>query len=605
MSMQTNAEGKPDAAEGAAAPAREEAAEAGCPSTPDSLAELRGLLLTPERDRLTRLQRRLDDPEIRAEELSELLPEAVHRSVARNEALSHAITPVVEGAIQASVERNPGTLVQAIFPVMGPAIRKAITSTLRGMIQSLNQVLEHSLSLRGLRWRLEALRTGKPFGEVVLLHTLLYQVEQVLLIHKETGLLLQHVVSSTASVRDAELVSGMLTAIQDFVNTSFNVPKEDVLDTMQLGELTVWIEPGPLAVVVGVVRGNASAELRSRFRDAVDGIHRGYARALERFQGNAAPFEACRPMLESCLEVQYAGPARRRISAPLAAAVGLIVLLAASWMFFSIRTSRRWDDYVQRLRAEPGIMLVAAEDRAGGYYVSGLRDPLAADPELLLREAKIDPERVTSRWETYHSADPRLVLVRARAILAPPATVQLTFTAGVLQATGVASRQWIVDSKKLAPAIVGVNRFQTDQLVDQKLREAESLAAQISQRAVYFGLGSSNLSASQLKTIASLAAETRQCMEAAQFAGAKVLVEITGRTDDTGPEQWNLRLGRQRAERVMTALAASGFKRRDFVIASAGPPQAPSRDEQSRARNRKVSFWVTVTPVPEGEGLRR
>jgi outer membrane protein OmpA-like peptidoglycan-associated protein len=94
-------------------------------------------------------------------------------------------------------------------------------------------------------------------------------------------------------------------------------------------------------------------------------------------------------------------------------------------------------------------------------------------------------------------------------------------------------------------------------------------------------------------------------MEAAQFAGAKVLVEITGRTDDTGPEQWNLRLGRQRAERVMTALAASGFKRRDFVIASAGPPQAPSRDEQSRARNRKVSFWVTVTPVPEGEGLRR
>ena len=87
---------------------------------------------------------------------------------------------------------------------MGPAIRQAIRQALQSLTQSLNQTVEHSFSLKGLRWRIEAWTTGRPFAEVVLLHTLRYRVEQAFLIHRDTGLLLQHVATETAIVRDQE-----------------------------------------------------------------------------------------------------------------------------------------------------------------------------------------------------------------------------------------------------------------------------------------------------------------------------------------------------------------------------------------------------------------
>jgi OOP family OmpA-OmpF porin len=89
------------------------------------------------------------------------------------------------------------------------------------MLASLSQALAVSVSFRGLKWRLEALMTGVPFAEVVLRHTLRYRVEQVFLIHRQTGLLLQHVTAESMLVPGAEMVAAMLSAIRDFVRDSF------------------------------------------------------------------------------------------------------------------------------------------------------------------------------------------------------------------------------------------------------------------------------------------------------------------------------------------------------------------------------------------------
>jgi OOP family OmpA-OmpF porin len=114
------------------------------------------------------------------------------------------------------------------------------------MVQSLNKTLEYSVSTKGLRWRWEALTTGKKFAEVVLLHTLRYRVAQIFLIHRESGLLLQHV-TDDEDIRDVDLASGMLTAIQDFVRDSFGADETESLKTMAFGNQTIWIETGPRA----------------------------------------------------------------------------------------------------------------------------------------------------------------------------------------------------------------------------------------------------------------------------------------------------------------------------------------------------------------------
>src|SRR5215470_1442498 len=158
----------------------------------EKFSELREILVGPERKRLRDLQARLDDPHSQTKLVSNVLADAISLR-ADDPHLNRALSPAVERAINNSVRRNAKPLADALFPVMGPAIRKAISHALAAMVQSLNQALEQSLSWRAIRWRIDAWRTGKPFSEIVLLHTLLYRVEQVFLIHRQTGLLLLHV----------------------------------------------------------------------------------------------------------------------------------------------------------------------------------------------------------------------------------------------------------------------------------------------------------------------------------------------------------------------------------------------------------------------------
>ncbi len=154
------------------------------PDGDESMAELRSLLLGPAEARLAEIHSRVTDPQWQLKEVSQVLPAAIAVRSRQDNELSEALAPTLTSVIERSVRKNPQPLVDAIFPVMGPAIRKAIATALNGMVQSLNQSLTHSLSVQGLKWRLEAWRTGKSFAEVVLLHTLLYRVEQVFLIHK-------------------------------------------------------------------------------------------------------------------------------------------------------------------------------------------------------------------------------------------------------------------------------------------------------------------------------------------------------------------------------------------------------------------------------------
>lgn len=129
--------------------------------------------------------------------------------------LAEALTPTVAAALRRTVRHEQRVWAEAFTPILLPAIRMAVTAALKDLVTTLNQVLEHSLSLRSWRWRLEAWRTGKTFGEIVLLRTLVYRVEQVLLLDRNTGLPLRSVAAAGVAPKDTGLVSAMLTALQD------------------------------------------------------------------------------------------------------------------------------------------------------------------------------------------------------------------------------------------------------------------------------------------------------------------------------------------------------------------------------------------------------
>ncbi|HEY0546420.1 MAG TPA: OmpA family protein [Pyrinomonadaceae bacterium] len=567
----------------------------------DGLNELRRLLVGPEQQEIHDLRERLNQQEsLLPEDVSRVLPEAVTLRTRRDKKVTEALLPTVEEAIDISVKKNPQTLIDALFPVMGPAIRKAIAEALSGMTQAMNKSLEHSLSPQGLKWRLEAWRTGKSFAEVVMLHTLLYRVEQVFLIHKETGLLLQHVVAGDASVQDADMVSGMLTAIQDFVHDSFTVEEGGALDTLQVGELAVWIERGPRAVLAAVVRGNAPQELRETFQKTLEQIHSEFARELENFEGDAAPLEPSRKYLEACLHAQYEEggreKAKKRVTPIRVIAVVLLIVILV-FGFFYVRSRWRWGNYLARLKSEQGIVITDAERRWFGYSIAGLRDPMAADPQALLREAKLDAKDVESHWEPYHSLTPQFVLHRAEALLTPPATVTFRVENNTLYASGAANHQWITETRKLVRVIPGLDKFDESGLVDTNLQAALTVKSRIENRVVRFVLDTTGLAAGQAEELEALSADIKKLQELAPAAGKGVRVEVVGHADSLGTEEENLLLSRERAEVVRLRLAALLGEAAQVNAngAGTGAPVREERTEEDKEANRSVTVRITLT----------
>lgn len=562
------------------------------------LVELRRLLLAPEQQQIEELREKLALAQVNAETVGDVLPQAVTLRSTPDKSLTEALLPTVEEAVSISVKRDPQVLIDALFPVMGPAIRKAIADALGSMTQSLNQTLEHSFTPRGLKWRIEAWRTGRSFGEVVLLHNLVYRVEQVFLIHREAGLLLLHEVAGNIKAQDADMVSGMLTAIQDFVHDSFSTQTEETLDTLQVGELTVWIEQGPQAILAGVIRGNAPNDFRTVFKEAIERIHMEQGEELRAFTGDASVFEPSRKYLEACLGAQYQEgnqPREKRRGVSPVQVLGVVVLLALLvWGFFLVRDRLRWNDYLAKLKSEPGIVVTKAERGWFTHSIEGLRDPLASDPTNLLTAAKLDPEDVASRWEPYQALNPVFVEMRARSALNPPPSVTLKFENGTLFATGTASHRWVVEANKVTRAVAGVSQFNRDGLIDTEQSQLDSMKKSIEDQPILFIQDSTQFSPGQDAKIESIASQLEKLLALAPTAGMSVRLELIGHTDSTGTEGTNMALSQDRAEQVRAALNSRLRRSLDMKTDGVGTrePLRPEFTDQDREVNRSVTVRV-------------
>ena len=361
-------------------------------------------------------------------------PFKLRREQGGSDALSEALAPTIETAVRESVRKDPSTLADALFPVMGPAIRRSILETLRSFLDSFNQIMEQSLSVQGLKWRLEALRTGRTFTEVVLLHSLVFRVEQVFLIHKKTGLSLGHAVAPSVAMQDPSLVSGMLSAIQDFVRDSFQLWRRVRASSASMLAISMFgLKLGPTPFWPALIRGIAPRALRDTMAEVLENIHREYSVQLDRFAGDTAPFSLVNKELSRCLEYKYKEGAKRKGYGYVWAAAGLLLLLVGGFFGWRWWQYQRWNNLVDTLREQPGFVITSFGREHGRFSIRGLRDPLAPDPRQFVAQAGLDPAKSEFHWGAYYALDDAILQQRATQLLAPPQDVTLNVKDGILQ----------------------------------------------------------------------------------------------------------------------------------------------------------------------------
>ncbi|MGH9159347.1 MAG: OmpA family protein [Vicinamibacteraceae bacterium] len=563
------------------------------------LEALRSVLLDQERTTLATLQRKLDDPQQFAEAVSAVLANALAIAESRDEQLAKVLAPTLERATRASIRKDPSTVVGILYPLIGPAIRKSVAETLDSALQGLNRAFKHSVSWQGLKWRLEAYRTGSSFADVVLKHTVAFRVEHVFLIHRTTGLLLEHVAAPQAATQDPQLVSGMLTAIQDFVRDSFEGPGRGGggLDSLRLGDLLLCCEEGPFAFLAAVIRGNPPDTVHAVLRETLARIHAQLQGPLEEFEGDSASLGDLVTPLEGCLQ-QQEPPEQTRLS-PWLWALPLVLLLAAgAWIAQRAVEGSRVGAYVQRLRDEPGVIVTGAERRAGTWHVSGLRDPLSADPMALLAQSNLDPTRVVGEWESYQALDPAIALKRLAVTLSPPRAVSLSLDGDTIRAQGSAPQHWVERARALIAAQpAGSPRVDLTRLTDIQDPTFLRLRDAIQAHVIHFDSNAPLPLPSHDAALDALADELRELILVARGLGFFTRVMIVGHADATGKHTANLALAAARAEAVRSMLRARGIPPDLLFVRSAGTlePLQPGAGTESGAMNRRVTFHVSTS----------
>jgi OOP family OmpA-OmpF porin len=371
---------------------------------------LRQILLGEEKQTISEIAKRLDNKNLRTEEIASVLAEAIELAQKRGKGISAALTEPVENAVISSVRKNPETFASILYPSILPAIRRAIQSALNQFVEATDALIAQNFSLNAIKWRIESMRTGIPLAEILIRNTMVYRVEQVLLIHNLSGLLIDSVYVNNDIRRDSDAVSGMLSAIESFMHDSFNSDEDEKLNRVRLGNHIIYLAHGPSATLASVVSGAATPEYQNRMRNVIEQLHVKKSNALRKFTGDRDGIVGVTPLLETCLKSQYQEPEKKNshkglINKSLAVGLGGLFLLLFGYKIAATIEASRVDQLITRLNATEGIVVYKHDKEDGQWKIRGMIDSQIKGPKIKWEDFSLRKDKITFDWTRFQSID--------------------------------------------------------------------------------------------------------------------------------------------------------------------------------------------------------
>jgi len=396
----------------------------------------------------------------------------------------------------------------------------------------------------------------------------------------------------------------MLSAIKDFVQDSFKRDKEEQLDTIAVGDFNIWIEQGPHAIIAAIVEGNAPRDLRITLKEAIEAIHVNFNYELERFQGDTEVFATKDRFLHACLQKEKKQTKKKP---PYALTAILVILLGAIgyWTYIQIETGMRFRRLVDKMEATKGVVITNTNKSDGVFQIHGLSDPITGDLNAMLSEFGFDQSNVTLNLEKYISLEYDLVLQRARRVLLPPSTIDLTLRNDTLMASGKADATWMEHALILAPGIPGISMIDLSGVYDmvpgvveetvQAQEDKPTPMPEVVKRSILaienyyfiFEYNQSKLDSLQKIDFDLLIDEVKSVLDFSFDQDSVPTIEIISHTSFSGNPQANSDKAQQRADQFVDFMVAEGIPVETLV-----PVVVFVEDRKDKLPVRSVSFKV-------------
>ena len=300
------------------------------PQADPALETLREILFSRYRQQIAELEAELDDLE---------------RRITDKDRLVAMIAPVLGDALRRKIRDARDEMIETLYPIIGQAIVRAVSEAIRDLARTVDAQMRTAFRPQAIGWRLRARVSGVSSAETVLRESLPFDVAEVFLIHRETGLLLWHISRDPDAPSDSDLISGMLTAIRDFAQDAFGRGEEGQLEEIQYGERRILIEAAQHAYLAIVVDGIEPPGFRAEMRERVIEVDLTHEKTLRHYEGDPTPLAPVEQPLRSLMTTsrpRELSPTQKRV---LAGALGLLTVclagacLAGGWAWRAVRST--------------------------------------------------------------------------------------------------------------------------------------------------------------------------------------------------------------------------------------------------------------------------
>lgn len=259
--------------------------------------ELKHLLLAPELALLKRIQRRCDALQLRVgddpalkDSVRGVIVEVLRESgVEEHDRLAAALAPLIVSSMRQEIRNSRDMMVDALYPITGQLVKAAVRNAFNELLETINSKLDEGFSVDRWRAKIQSKVTGTSEAEILLRRNPPFDIEEIYVIHRPTGLLIERV-SATEDTDDdgagvdSELVSGLLTAIMDFTRDAFSDEKGGELRTLTFGESQLFLRTSANTILAAKTTGTPPP----RFEAA---LQRAFLSILERWNDFLASFD--------------------------------------------------------------------------------------------------------------------------------------------------------------------------------------------------------------------------------------------------------------------------------------------------------------------------
>ena len=565
---------------------------------------LRTLLLGEDYEKI--IQNRVVQDNV--ERISGSLTEAFKLRNSRDNSLAKEMAPVIESAIDESIKSHPEKITNVIFPIIGPAVRKAVSTALADLMHSLNYLLQNSLSTKSLLWRFKAWKLGIPYGQYALLQTIQYRVEQIFFIERESGVLIQSAQANDVNYQDPDLVSSMLTAINDFAKDSFGQESEGI-ETIQFGDLSLIIESGPFAVIAFAVRGSLHKDVKQELSLLNEKLHASYSKELKTLNGDTEPLSSSQQILQDSLLTKEKSDSE---SKPWFAIVTVFVLIMLIGYFVYQRSIL--ENEIQRniglINQTEGYRVLSHQLEGDQLTFEVWRSPLAIPKEILQDKIAISGLNI--------AIDSLLASIGTTELYLPYLANKYQLQLSTrdeqgkthLIVSGVTSAENLLNLSK-DPLVANYFvvkpseqlQYKANLSVREKSRlEFNGLVKQINSTNFYFEVASSTLKQSSLEELNHVIVSLKRLFELQPLTNSRISqISVTGFADTQGASQANIDLSEQRAKLLHRILGGNDISLNLLVSWGVGAKDLSSVPTELQRRARIEVLYQTEEGFDNGQ----